>query len=185
MKQFVMYIAVSALLIAATVTPSSSENSKLVADGMKVTIEYTASAPEKALTVTTDGQPPVSYIQGTGELNPVLEHALYGLHAGDRKTVLLSPEEGFGRYDSSKKSTVPKSRLPADIQLGTILQDSLGRLVTVAAITNESVVLDLNHPFAGQNIVFDIHILNVENLSSIPHRRPAPGGYTKMSAIQH
>ena len=80
--------------------------------------------------------------------------------------MFLSPEDGFGQYDSSKKSAVPKSRLPADIQLGTILQDSLGRLVTVAAITNDSVVLDLNHPFEGQKLVFDIHILNVEKSRS-------------------
>jgi FKBP-type peptidyl-prolyl cis-trans isomerase 2 len=183
MKHSAICITVSALLIAATAAPSHGQNAKPVADGMTVTIEYTASAPEKALTVTTEGKQPITYVQGTGELNPVLEGALYGLHAGDRKTVLLSPEEGFGRYDSSKKSTVPKSRLPADIKLGTILQDSLGRLVTVAAITNDSVVLDLNHPFAGQNLVFDIHILNVEK-STPSVNRPAPGGYTKMSALQ-
>jgi FKBP-type peptidyl-prolyl cis-trans isomerase 2 len=90
---------------------------------------------------------------------------LYGLHAGDRTQVFLTPNQGLGPYDDAKKITVPKDNLPPEIQEGVILNAPTGELVTVAAIEDDSVVLDLNHPFAGQNLVFDIHILDVEKVT--------------------
>jgi len=136
-----------------------------VSDGNKVTMDYTVSAPEKHLAVTTEGQAPLSYIVGSGQMNPVLERALYGLRAGDRTQVVLTPDQGFGPYDDTKKITVPKENLPPEIQEGVVLNAPTGELVTVAAIQDDSVVLDLNHPFAGQDLVFDIHILDVEKVT--------------------
>ena len=98
-------------------------------------------------------------------MNPVLEQALYGLQPGDTTQVVLTPDQGFGPYDDTKKVTVPKDNLPPEIKEGEILNAPTGQLVTVAAIRDDSVVLDLNHPFAGQNLVFDIHILDVEKVT--------------------
>ena len=115
--------------------------------------------------MTTEGQAPLSYIVGSGQMNPVLEQALYGLQPGDTTQVVLTPDQGFGPYDDTKKITVPKDNLPPEIQEGVILNAPTGQLVTVAAIRDDSVVLDLNHPFAGQNLVFDIRILDVEKVT--------------------
>jgi len=48
-----------------------------------------------------------------------------------------------------------------------ILEDSMGHLMTIEEITDDSVVLDLNHPLAGQNLVLDVHILKVEGTSPV------------------
>lgn len=150
------------LVLAAVLTATTAIAAVDISDGIKVTMNYTVSAPEKQLTVTTEGQAPLTYIVGSGQMNPVLEQALYGLHAGDRTQVVLTPDQGLGPYDDAKKITVPKHKLPPEIEEGLILNAPTGELVTVAAIEDDSVVLDLNHPFAGQNLVFDIHILDVE-----------------------
>ena len=165
MKRNLKLIVLVAVLTGTTAIAAVDDTARHISDGNKVTMAYTVSAPEKHLEVTTEGQAPLSYILGSGQMNPVLEHALYGLQPGDRTQVILTPDQGFGPYDDTKKITVPKDNLPSEIQEGVILNAPTGQLVTVAAIRDDSVVLDLNHPFAGQNLVFDIHILDVEKVT--------------------
>jgi FKBP-type peptidyl-prolyl cis-trans isomerase 2 len=153
------------LLIGATAIASIGDDARPISDGMKVTLAYTVSALEKDLAMTTEGQAP-SYIQGSGS-NPTLEAALYGLKPGDSKRVVLSPEDGFGQYDDTKKITLPKTSLPPEVEPGMILHDPTGKPVTVADITDDSVVLDLNHPLAGQSLVMEVHILDVETDSGL------------------
>jgi len=163
MKRHLTLIVLVAVLTGTAAIAAVDD--RHISDGLKVTMDYTVSAPEKQLAVTTEGQAPLSYVLGSGEMNPVLERALYGLQAGDRTQVVLTPDQGFGPYDDSKKITVPKGNFPPEIQEGVILNAPTGELVTVAAIEDDSVVLDLNHPFAGQNLVFDIHILDVQEVT--------------------
>jgi len=165
MTRHLKLMVLVAVLTGATAIAAVDDTARHISDGMKVTMNYTVSAPEKHLEVTTEGQAPLSYILGSGQMNPVLEHALYGLQPGDRTQVILTPDQGFGPYDDTKRITVPKDNLPPEIQEGVILNAPTGQLVTVAAIRDDSVVLDLNHPFAGQNLVFDIHILDVEKVT--------------------
>jgi FKBP-type peptidyl-prolyl cis-trans isomerase SlyD len=141
------------------------ENAPTVSFGAKVTMEFTVTVPAKPLALKIEGGDPLSYVQGGGQVNPALEAALYGLRPGDRKRVVLSPHQGFGQYDASKQIIVPKENLPPGIHQGMILHDPTGHLVTVARIADDSVTLDLNHPFAGQPLVIDMHILNVEQVT--------------------
>jgi len=141
------------------------EHAPTISFGAKVTMEYTVTAPAKALALKVGGGDPLSYVQGGGQVKPALEEALYGLKPGDRKRVVLSPDQGFGPYDESKKMIVPKENLPPEIHQGMILHDPTGHLVTVARIADDSVTLDLNHPFAGEPLVIDMHILDVEQFT--------------------
>jgi FKBP-type peptidyl-prolyl cis-trans isomerase SlyD len=166
MKTFLKLIVLAALMTGTQAMALIGDDAKPIADGMKVTMDYKLSVPEKQMTLTTENKDPVSYIQGSGQMNPVLESALYGLKPGDSKHVILTPDQGFGPHDDTKLITVPKENLPPEIQEGSMLHDPMGQVVTVAAIEDDSVVLDLNHPLAGQNLIFDIHILNVETPNS-------------------
>ena len=165
MKSYLKFIVLVAVLTGTAAIAAVDDSTRHLSDGMKVTMNYTVSAPEKHLEVTTEGQAPLSYVLGSGQMNPALEQALYGLQPGDTAQVVLTPDQGFGPYDDTKKVTVPKDNLPPEIKEGEILNAPTGQLVTVAAIRDDSVVLDLNHPFAGQNLVFDIHILDVEKVT--------------------
>ena len=165
MKKPLKLVVLVAVLTGTAAIAAVDDTAKHISDGSKVTMDYTVSAPEKQIAVSTEGQAPLSYILGSGQMNPVLEQSLYGLQPGDRAQVILTPEQGFGPYDDTKKITVSKDNLPAEIQEGVVLNAPTGELVTVAAISDDSVVLDLNHPFAGQNLVFDIRILDVEKVT--------------------
>lgn len=137
-----------------------------VADGMKVTITYTLTLTDKSVVDSNVGQAPFAYTQGEHEIVPGLEKALAGMKAGQNKRVDVTPEQGYGVYDKKARLTVEKSKVPESVKAGTELRSTDGRIVKVLEVTDKEVVLDMNHPLAGKNLVFDIKVLKVE--------KPAP-----------
>lgn len=58
--------------------------------------------------------------------------------------------------------TVPKTKVTAEVKVGSLLQDKASRAVRVMEIAQESIILDTNHPLAGQELTFDVQIIKVE-----------------------
>ena len=162
----------AALLGVAVFTGSAewafSESSARIVDGMTVTMDFTVSLPDKTVVATTEGKEPLSYVQGKGQIVPGLEKALAGLTAGDRKRVEVPPEQAYGAYDEKKRISVPKSRVPGDAKVGSILQDQSGQPVRLVEMSDASVILDRNHPLAGKTVTFDVRIIKVEAVPSTP-----------------
>ncbi len=133
-----------------------------ISDGMKVTVEFTLSLPDKTVLETTKGQPPLTYVQGRHEILSSLEKALTGMKAGDHKLVTLTPDQAFGAYDEKKKVTVPKSKVPPEAKVGTKLRGQNGLEAKVVEVKGDSVVVDTNHPLAGKTLLYDVKIAKVE-----------------------
>ncbi len=133
-----------------------------IADGMKVTLEYTLTLPDKTVADSTAGQAPFSYIHGNHEIIPGLEKALAGLKPGDKKLITVPAEQAYGLYDEKRKVTVPKDKMPPEVKVGTRLRSQDGQEAKVAEIKGDSVVVDVNHPLAGKDLTFDVNILKVE-----------------------
>lgn len=133
-----------------------------VGDGMTVTLEYTLTLPDKSVADSNVGKEPFSYRHGAHVIVPGLEKALTGMKAGDRKRVVVLPDQGYGAYDDTQRMTVPKAKVPAEVKVGSLLQDKAGRAVRVMEITQESIILDTNHPLAGKELTFDVRIIKVE-----------------------
>ena len=149
---------------AAPVAPV--QEAPTIKSGSAVQLEYTLTDDGGAVIGSNRGRPPLRYTHGQNEIPPGLERALVGLHAGDHKSVILPPEEGFGVVDPKATAEVPKESLPSEaLVVGTPLiaqsPDGGERPVRVKEIREESVVLDLNHPLAGRTLHFDIHVLDV------------------------
>jgi FKBP-type peptidyl-prolyl cis-trans isomerase 2 len=134
-----------------------------IADGSKVTLNYTVTLPDQTVVDSTVGKEPFSYIHGGHQMTPVaLEQALTGLKAGDRKRITLAAAKAFGHYDEKKRVTVPIGSVPADTKVGSLLRSEEGLEARVIEVNADVVVLDTNHPLAGKNLVFDVNILKVE-----------------------
>jgi FKBP-type peptidyl-prolyl cis-trans isomerase 2 len=159
-------IAAAFMLAMFTSVPiyveASSDQSSTIADGSKVTVEYTLALPDKTVVETNVGKEPISYTQGNHEIIPGLEKALAGLKAGDKKHVTVTPEDAYGPYDEQKKVTVTKEQVPPEVKVGTRLRAQNGMEAKVVSIDGNSVVVDTNHPLAGKALVFDINVLKVE-----------------------
>jgi FKBP-type peptidyl-prolyl cis-trans isomerase 2 len=106
-------------------------------------------------------------VQGSKQILPKLEDQLLGMRVGETKHVSLSAAEAYGEVDASLFQTVPLSAIPegarkVDTQL--LAQSSSGERRPVRAhdVKSEEVVLDLNHPLAGQVLAFEVKVLAAE-----------------------
>ena len=134
-----------------------------IAEGSRVTLDYTVTLPDKTVVDTTVGKEPFSYIHGGHQITPIaLEHELTGLKPGNRKRIVLTAARAFGLYDEKKRLKVPIGSVPADTTVGAVLRSEEGLEARVIEMNADGVVLDANHPLAGKNLVFDVNILKVE-----------------------
>ncbi len=104
---------------------------------------------------------------GTGTFFPRVEEALVGMTCGEKKTVTIPAAEAFGEYDEDMVFVVPRSELPADLKpaVGDELllsgddDEEIG--VTVIEADDASVTFDANHPLAGEDLTFDIALVEI------------------------
>jgi FKBP-type peptidyl-prolyl cis-trans isomerase 2 len=158
------FLGAMLFLLPSAAGAAKSEADLPIADGLKVTLEYTLTLPDKTVADSNVGQTPFSYIQGSKQIVPGLEKALAGMKAGEKKHVTIPAEQGYGPYDEKAKITVDKNKVPPDVKVGALLRASTGQTVKVLDVSDKSVVLDLNHPLAGKNLTFDVTVLKVENV---------------------
>lgn len=135
--------------------------------GKKVKFDYTLSVDGQ---VVEDSQKAgaLEYTQGDNALIPGLTKEMEGLKVGDEKTIVVSPDEGYGQIDPKAVQEVPKSAISPDIQLsvGLLLQmnDPQGNAfpAVVKEIKDDKVVLDFNHPLAGKALTFVVKIVDIQ-----------------------
>lgn len=140
---------------------------EVVRPGAVVHFQYVLRDDKGELLESSWARSPLVVTHGTGQIIPGLERALTGMKVGDVKHVTVPPEDGYGPVDPAAITEVPKSRIPPEaLQVGARLvgQTRSRREVPVRVreIKDETVVLDLNHPLAGQTLVFEVTIILVE-----------------------
>jgi FKBP-type peptidyl-prolyl cis-trans isomerase SlyD len=143
-------------------------DSKLkVADGMVVSLNYTLRLDDGQVVDSSEGQDALQFLQGQGEIVPGLEQALYGMAVGEEKDVEVAPVDGYGETDPDAYQMVPHEIFPSDMVLsegmGLRLHDDTGQPLEayVADIRTEGVLLDFNHPLAGETLFFHVKIASL------------------------
>lgn len=116
--------------------------------------------------VLDDGKAPMAYLHGGYDnLFAKLEAALEGQAAGFSATLDLTAEEAFGERDESLVITMPKSEFPPGVKVGGQLQrpgpDGEMRYFFVTKIKGPVVMLDGNHPLAGEALRFSLKVVDV------------------------
>ncbi len=138
-----------------------------VAKDTVVTMDYTLSLDDGAMFETTRGGMPLRFLAGHGQLLPALEDALMGMGAGDQASLTLAPEDGYGAYDEDAFEAVPIDAFPSTDELlpGTPVgvHDSSGETYEayVTEIRDDEVLLDFNHPLAGETLHFQVQVVDV------------------------
>jgi FKBP-type peptidyl-prolyl cis-trans isomerase SlpA len=109
---------------------------------------------------------PASFTMGDGSLLVGFEQQLIGLRPGDRQTFDISPELGFGRPNPANEQTFPRHQFAGiNLEAGVVVtfadasQSELAGVVK--SVSGDQVVVDFNHPLAGRDLVFEVHILEV------------------------
>lgn len=128
-----------------------------------ISVHYTLKNKEgEVLDSSGDGEP-LHFLEGSNQIIPGLEKAIKGLKKGEKKSVVVRPEEGYGHHDRRFVITVDRDKLPAgEIRVGDQFQvgpsPEESQVVLVTAVTDKMVTLDGNHPLAGQDLYFDVEI---------------------------
>lgn len=131
--------------------------------GMWARLGYQVFDAEDALVETGDSE--LCCLIGYGVLFPALEEKLEGLDQGAKRTVLLRPEQAFGPRNPEAQVEVERSEFPPDVAAGDCYEaeDEAGRpvLLQVLDVSADSVVVDSNHPLAGQTLRFEVEAREV------------------------
>lgn len=140
-----------------------------ITSGKVVSIEFQIADANGAVLVPNDEDGGWTFLVGSGEIPPGLETALEGKEAGESLQVTLTPENGYGSRDEALVTTIAKSELgdeEEELSIGDQLEketDDGYEIVTVVAMTPDSITVDGNHEFAGKTVVFDVKIIEVRD----------------------
>jgi len=110
---------------------------------------------------------PITYLHGGYDgIFPLVEVALQGKQVGDQCKVTLEPDDAFGEYEADMVRTEPKELFPENISVGMQFEGAIEgssdyALYTVTEIADDKVVVDGNHPLAGQTLVFSGTVTHV------------------------
>ena len=139
-----------------------------VDDDLVVSLAYTLRDDEGAVIDSAGDNDPLEFIQGYGHIISGLEDELYGMEVGAEKSVVVAPEDGYGPYDPAATDVASLDMFPPDFDLeeGMLLElhdEESGEVVEayVSEIREDEVVLDFNHPLAGQTLHFDVKVVNL------------------------
>ena len=134
-----------------------------------VSFHYTLTDGNGEVIDKSEGQPLV-YLHGAGNIIPGLENALAGKKVGDKLVVNVPAAEGYGEYSVELVQEVPRNMFQGvdQIQPGMQFQaqtDEGIQVVTVKDVTDTAVIVDGNHPLAGQDLNFDVEIVEIRPAS--------------------
>ena len=146
----------------------SLDQDMAVADGLVVSLAYTLRLDDGEEIDSATSDVPLVYLHGAQNIIPGLEQALTGLKIGDTRSVSVEPGDAYGEMDPDAFELVPYDAFPGDVDLeegmGLRMVDSgTGQQMDayISELRDDGVVLDMNHPLAGETLHFDVEIVGL------------------------
>jgi peptidylprolyl isomerase len=135
--------------------------------GDTVRVHYRGKLQDGSVFNVSDREP-LQFTIGGGQLIPGFEEAVVGMNPGDSKTTEVPAEKAFGHYQDDMVVVLPKSQF-ADWDLEPTVgervpiprPDGPPIDVTVTEVTESDVIMDANHPLAGEDLTFDIELIDI------------------------
>jgi peptidylprolyl isomerase len=136
-------------------------------EGDVVKVLYAGKLEDGTVVSRTPEGESLQFTIGDGKMMPGFEKAVIGMNPGEKKTVDIKAEDGFGPYEQALLLEVQRSEWPDDIEpkIGEQLElerdDGHKIVARITGITDDIVTLDANHPLAGTDLVFDIELESI------------------------
>ena len=150
-----------------------------------VSFHYTLKDTAGKVLESSVGDEPLSFLEGVGQIIPGLESAMQGLRKGDKKSVQVKAAEAYGERELDLIVQVPRAQIPKpDVAVGDRFHADSGhghtQVVVVTAVNDTHVTVDGNHPLAGQDLHFDVEVIEVREATKdeVEHGHAhGPGGH--------
>ncbi len=139
-----------------------------VKKGSRVKVEYTGTFEDGTVFDSSEKHgSPLEFEAGSGQIIKGLDCAMMGMKEGEEKDVRIEPGEAYGDRNPQLLKRLPKSVFPKDktVEAGMFLAlqapDGSQLPVRVAEVTENEVVIDLNHPLAGKKLNFSVKVVEI------------------------
>lgn len=157
-----------------------SDLNAVVADDKVVIFHYTLTDKEGEVLDSSEGQEPMAYLHGAGNIVPGLESQMTGKKVGDAFKAEVAPAEGYGEKQGPGPQPVERSAFPpgAEIHEGMMfaaqMPDGSQMPLWVVGVEGDKIMVDNNHPLAGETLFFDVKIEGIRdaNASELDHGHP-------------
>ncbi|MFM2338223.1 MAG: hypothetical protein RL115_1416 [Bacteroidota bacterium] len=137
-------------------------------NGDKVKVHYTGRLTTGEQFDSSEGRDPLGFTVGAGQMIKGFDAAIPGMIVGDKKTINIPAAEAYGERSAEAMIDFPKDNVPADMVLEPGMQLTLTNQngqpfpVIVSEVKEDVIILDANHHLAGQDLVFDIELVEIE-----------------------
>jgi peptidylprolyl isomerase len=135
--------------------------------GDTVLFHYTGSLKDGTVFDSSSGRDPLRVTLGSGQVIPGVDEALVGMAPGEEKTVTVAADEAYGQRRPELLHEVQREAIPpeVDLEVGKQLEgrDTAGQRLrlTVVEVADDTVTLDANHPLAGQDLEFELQLVQI------------------------
>ena len=135
--------------------------------GNKVKVHYTGRLDDNSIFDSSEGNDPLEFIVGQGQVIDGFDQAVLGLETGQSTTVHIEPENAYGERREQLIFVIDRKELPIDIDPQPNqrfqMRNEAGQelVVTVTDVSDNTVTFDGNHPLAGKALTFDIQLVEV------------------------
>ena len=135
--------------------------------GDTVKVHYTGRLDDGTVFDTSEGNDPLSFIVGEGEVIPGFEQAVLGMRVGESKDVVLEPDLAYGERNEGLAQTIERDKINLGIEpeegMSIEMHTPDGTVIPliITALTETTVTLDANHPLAGQQLRFSVELVEI------------------------
>lgn len=132
-----------------------------------VRVHYTGKLTDGTVFDSSEGREPLEFKLGTGMVISGFESAIIGMSAGESKTATIPVDEAYGPRREEMVAEIPLDKFPIQekVEVGQVLkmqnQDGEVLNLLVVNLTDSTITIDGNHPLSGQDLVFDIELVEV------------------------
>ena len=138
-----------------------------VKSGDKIKVHYHGKLTSGETFDSSEGRDPLEFEVGSGMVIKGFDDGVTGMTVGEKKTINIPFGEAYGPRNPEMVIDMPKDRFPSDMEITVgmplVMSDGQGQQfqVTIVEIEEESVKLDANHPLAGQDLIFDLELVEI------------------------
>jgi peptidylprolyl isomerase len=138
-----------------------------VKSGDTIKVHYHGKLTSGETFDSSEGREPLEFEVGSGMVIKGFDDGVTGMSVGEKKTINIPVAEAYGPRNPEMIIEMPKERFPADMEiavgmpLGMSDQSGQQFQVTIVEIKEEVVMLDANHPLAGQELIFDLELVEI------------------------
>ncbi|MBD8487514.1 peptidylprolyl isomerase [Echinicola sp. CAU 1574] len=135
--------------------------------GSTVKVHYTGKLKDGTVFDSSENREPLQFTVGDGNMIKGFDAAVNGMEVGQDKSVTIPSDEAYGAKRDDMMIDVPVEQVPADIKpevgMDLSIQNQQGQPVPVKVVhvDQEKITLDANHPLAGEDLIFDIQLVEI------------------------